>query len=98
MKHLSLLWLGLCLAVQASPASAPPSHYRIEVDVYVTDERALCQQAWRLATADHSHDIATLITKARGEFVASKCLATVYQKRSPDGVASAGIHVMEVSE
>lgn len=96
MKRIATLYLGLCLAVQATPASAPPTaQYRLEMDVYVVDDLALCEQAWKLEAADHGDRMAEAMLMRDSEFDTAKCVNIVYQKFHPPGVVGAGIEVKQ---
>jgi hypothetical protein len=96
MKTLCIAGLLSVLIMQPLDAADSTTDYRVEIEVYVSDAQALCKQAWSVALPDHGPAITEMLTMTRGEFLALKCLATSYQKRSPDGVVSAGIHVVEV--
>jgi hypothetical protein len=95
MTRFATLWFGLVLAVHAVPAEAPP-HYTVQLDVYVTDERALCKQAWDIALPDHGPRIAELLTMKDGQYNAVRCLSTVMQKVRLSGAESRGVYVREV--
>ncbi|HYC01577.1 MAG TPA: hypothetical protein VEC57_20770 [Candidatus Limnocylindrales bacterium] len=85
--------LATCAGCAARPA---PTAYRIELEVYVRDPQALCRRAWDIAVPRFGLSVAEAVTMTRGEFVASKCLAVVYQTAAVDEVVSAGIHVKEI--
>jgi hypothetical protein len=97
MTRLATLSIGLVLALQATPAATSDiaPHYLVLLEVYVTDETALCKQAWAVALADHGPALAEMLTMQRGKFEVTRCLATAVQKLPVDGVVRAGIEVTQ---
>ncbi|HYE70640.1 MAG TPA: hypothetical protein VD932_03860 [Aquabacterium sp.] len=72
------------------------THYRVELDIYVRDEKALCTHAWGAALREFGPGLAELVTMSRGQYDAIKCLAVIYQLTDHgDEVVSAGIYVTE---
>lgn len=98
MKRFTLVALAIaCTGCNARAPAPATNHYRVELDVYVKDSQALCNQAWGIALPDHGPVIAEMVTMTRGEFDPLKCLATVFQKLPAVGVVRAGIYVREVA-
>lgn len=82
-----------CVAGSFALPSAPIPHYRIEIDAYVRDERALCEEAWKIALERFGPGTAEAVTMTGGVMEPGKCLAVVYQIGAPTQVVSAGIYV-----
>ena len=94
ITRFATLYFGACLCVHAMPAEAPTG-YTVELKVYVTEERALCEAAWKAALPDHGPAITEMMTMQGGKFEALRCLATYYQKLTAPGTESRGIEVQQ---
>ena len=95
MKRFSLACaIGISGAIASAWPSTNPS-YRVELDVTVTDEQALCRHAWNVALPDHGPTITEMMTMQDGKFDTQRCLATLYQKLPVTGAESRGIYVRE---
>lgn len=86
------------LIMQPLTAADSVQRYRLEMDVYVFDDMALCEQAMELAVRDHGQLSAESMTMERGQFVPAKCVSIVFQKFHPAGVIGAGIEVNEAGQ
>ncbi len=82
---------AICLWVDSASQGHPA--YRVELDVTVTDEQALCRHAWNVALPDHGPAITEMMTMPDGKFDVQRCLATVYQKLPVTGAESRVIYV-----
>lgn len=89
MMRITLLTAALCL----SGCAHPMTRYHIDLDVYVRDEAALCDQAWHIALERFGPGVAEAVTMTGGVMEPAKCLAVLYQVGSPAQVVSAGIYV-----
>jgi hypothetical protein len=96
MKHsLAILTAGLATVIAAPlvMCTPHPAHYRVELDIYVADEAALCKRAWDVALERFGPGVAETVTMVGGKLDPQRCLATLIQTSVPAPLVSAGIEV-----
>jgi hypothetical protein len=95
-----VLFASIAVAAVGCVATPTPAQlnlsgpYKIEIDVYVRNERVLCTQAMNIATERFGASMAALMTMTDSVYDAKKCLAVIYQTAElGDQVVSYGIYV-----